>query len=354
MSRARDLGIPLDGTPGPLNAITDVAGVEVGFCTLVEGASVRTGVTAVHPRGRAGAGDPCAAGVHLQNGNGEMTGLAWIAETGTCAGPVCLTNTHAVGVAHAGVVRWTVREHPRVAGAWLLPVVSETWDGYLNDINGAHVREAHVLEALAAARGGPVAEGAVGGGTGMCCYDLKGGTGTASRRVDGWTVGVLLQANFGDRDELTVAGRRVGPALPVDNPMAAWAAAPPGAGSVVAIVACDAPLLPHQCAALARRVTAGLARTGTSGSHFSGDLFLALSTANPGAFAPAHVSLHGGGPPSSLAFLPWASLDPLFEAVVQATEEAVLNALVAGQDMTGHRGHGVPGLPVDALVRLLA
>ena len=202
LPRARALGIPLAGEPGPANAITDVPGVELGYATLIEGDAVRTGVTAIHPRGRAGAGDPWVAGVHVQNGNGEMTGLAWIGEAGSAAGPICLTNTHAVGIAHAGIVRWTVRAHPGLADAWLLPVASETWDGYLNDINGGHVTEAVVVAALDAARGGPVEEGSVGGGTGMNCYDFKGGSGTASRRVGEHTVGVFVQANFGDREEL--------------------------------------------------------------------------------------------------------------------------------------------------------
>jgi D-aminopeptidase len=352
LPRARALGIRLGGRPGPANAITDVPGVEVGYATLIEGEGVRTGVTAIHPRGRAGAADSCAAGFHNQNGNGEMTGLAWIAESGTAGGPICLTNTHAVGVAHAGIVRWMVREHPRAAEQWLLPIASETWDGYLNDINGAHVTEEVVVRALETAGAGPVDEGSVGGGTGMNCYEFKGGSGTASRVVGEYTVGVFLQANFGDRRELTVAGVPVGEALADDNPMADAFSQPPGSGSVVAIVATDAPLLPHQCAALARRVTLGIARTGTTGSHYSGDLFLALSTANPGAFTLGFDGAFADGL-DELRFLPWGRLDPLFEAVVQATEEAVLNALVANADMTGFRGHRTPALPRERLVALL-
>jgi L-aminopeptidase/D-esterase-like protein len=347
--RARALGIPLAGTPGADNAITDVPGVTVGYTTLIEGTDVRTGVTAIHPR--ADPGDPCAAGFHSLNGNGEMTGLAWIAETGLQSGPICLTNTHAVGIAHAGVVRWMVEHHPRVAEAWLLPVVSETWDGYLNDINGAHVKEAHVLHALDGAAPGPIEEGSVGGGTGMCCYEFKGGTGTASRAVGDHTLGVLVQANFGSRSELTIAGVRLGDELKDDNPLGDWVPGAcreggPVAGSIVAIVATDAPLLPHQCAALARRVTLGIARTGTTGSHFSGDLFLALSTGNPGAFAGQDLVTRADGQ-RELRFLPWHALDPYFEAVVQATEEAILNALAANEDMTGYRGHRVPALPRD-------
>jgi D-aminopeptidase len=344
--RARALGVAPAGRPGRCNAITDVPGLELGYATLIAGESVRTGVTAIHPRGRGGAADPCAAGFHSQNGNGEMTGLAWLAESGTVAGPICLTNTHAVGIAHTSIVRWMVREHPRAAEAWLLPVASETWDGYLNDINGAHVTEATVLAALDAAAGGPVEEGSVGGGTGMCCYGFKGGSGTASREVGDYTVGVFLQANFGARRELTVAGVPVGEALADDDPLGDAFGPPPGAGSVVAIVATDAPLLPHQCAALARRVTLGIARTGTTGSHFSGDLFLALSTGNPGAFA-------AGDGLAALDFVPWGHVNQLFEAVVQATEEAVLDALVANEEMIGFRGRRVPALPRERLVALL-
>jgi D-aminopeptidase len=351
--RARALGIPLAGRPGPWNAITDVPGVEVGYVTLIEGDAVRTGVTAIHPRGPAGTGDPVAAGFHAQNGNGEMTGVSWINESGTFNGPVAITNTHAVGVAHAGIIAWTVRHHPEVAEAWLLPVAAETWDGYLNDINGHHVTEETVVAAIEAARSGPVEEGSVGGGTGMNCYQFKGGSGTASRLVAhlgrDYVVGVFVQANFGARRELVLAGVPLGAELADDNPMLDFRLAPPGAGSVIAVVATDAPLFPHQCQALARRVTAGLARTGTSGSHFSGDLFLAFSTANPGAFRPGDDQAL-----SRLSFVPWGSLDPFYEAVVQATEEAVVNALVANEDMTGRDGHRTPALPRDRVAGLLA
>jgi D-aminopeptidase len=354
--RARSLAIPLPGRPGRWNAITDVPGLELGYATLIEGEGVRTGVTAIHPRGRARPGDPCAAGFHSQNGNGEMTGLAWIAESGTMAGPICLTNTHAVGIAHAGIVRWTARHHPELAEAWLLPVASETWDGYLNDINGGHVTEATVGAALDAAAGGPIEEGSVGGGTGMCSYEFKGGSGSASRLVEHagetYAVGVFVQANFGARGELTIAGVGVGDALAEDNPMAEAFAHPPGAGSVVAVVATDAPLLPHQCAALARRVTLGLARTGTAGSHFSGDLFLGLSTGNPGAISPGFFGA-GADRLDALRFVPWGRMDPFLEAVVQATEEAVLNALVANEAMTGHRGHRVPALPRERVAAMI-
>jgi D-aminopeptidase len=335
-----------------------VPGVEVGYATLIDGDAVRTGVTAIHPRGRAEPGDPCAAGFHSFNGNGEMTGVAWIEESGTTAGPIAITNTHAVGVAHAAIVRWTVAHHPALAAAWLLPVAAETWDGYLNDINGGHVTEAVGVRALEAARAGPVEEGSVGGGTGMCCYQFKGGTGTASRVVaygdDAFTVGVLVQANFGAREELTIAGVAMGEALADDNPMAAHFAG--GAGSVIAVVATDAPLLPGQCKALARRVPVGLARTGTSGSHFSGDLFLAFSTANPGAFRPGSQTIYGRGDGSydTLRFIPWGFLDGLYAAVAGATEEAVLNALTANEEMVGVDGHRVPALPRERVAQLLS
>ena len=355
--RARALGLLFAGRPGRWNAITDVPGVEVGYVTLIEGDRVRTGVTAIHPRGPAGTGDPVAAGFHSQNGNGEMTGVSWINESGTFTGPVAITNTHAVGVAHAGIVAWTIAHHPEVAEMWLLPVAAETWDGYLNDINGHHVTEDTVIAALDATSAGPVEEGSVGGGTGMNCYQFKGGSGTASRLVPfaarEYTVGVFVQANFGRRPELVLAGIPLGEDLAADNPMADYAAqsqaaAPPGAGSVIALVATDAPLFPHQCQAVARRVTSGLARTGTSGSHFSGDLFLAFSTANPGAFAPDRAAL------SRIDFIGWEHLDPFFEAVVQATEEAVVNALVANEDMTGRDGHRTPALPRDRVVEILS
>jgi L-aminopeptidase/D-esterase-like protein len=357
--RARALGIPFPGRPGAWNAVTDVPGVEVGYATLIEGDSVRTGVTAIHPRGRENPGDPCAAGYHSQNGNGEMTGVSWINESGTMSGPICVTNTHAVGVAHGSIVRWTAIHHPGVAEAWLLPVSAETWDGYLNDINAGHVTEAVGVRALESAQAGPVEEGSVGGGTGMNCYEYKGGSGTASRLIEyggtAYTVGVFLQANFGARAELTIAGVPLGGALADDNPMALAFSAPPGAGSCIGLVLTDAPLLPDQCRAFARRVTLGLARTGTTGSHFSGDLFLAVSTANPGAITPGSSTLFGVGEGrlDELRFIPWGFLDPFYAAVVQATEEAVANALVANEEMVGYRGHRTPALPRDRVVELL-
>ena len=347
--RARALGIPFGGTPGQWNAITDVPGVEVGYQTIISGDSVRTGVTGIHPRGRAGALDPVAAGFFSQNGNGEMTGASWVEESGTCSLPIAITNTHAVGIAHAGIIAWAVRSFPELGDDWSLPVAGETWDGYLNDINGHRITEQDCIDALDRAASGRLAEGSVGGGTGMICYGFKGGNGTASRLVSHagtqYTVGVFVQANFGSREELVLAGRPLGQLLPDDDPVGEDASVPPGAGSVIAIVITDAPLLPHQCKALARRVTLGLARTGTTGSHSSGDLFLACSTANPGGFSP-----YSPAQPRSydqLAFVPWDAVNPFFTAVVQGVEEAVANALCAGEEMTGRAGHRVPGLPRD-------
>jgi len=353
--RARSLGIPFAGTPGPWNAITDVPGVQVGYVTLIEGDSVRTGVTAIHPRGPDGATDPVAAGYFSQNGNGEMTGLPWIAESGTFCLPIAITTTHAVGIAHAGIVAWTAGHCPERGDAWSLPVAAETWDGYLNDTSGHHVTEAAVIAALEAAQSGPIEEGSVGGGTGMNCYQFKGGNGTASRTVPyrstTYTVGVFLQANFGERWELTLGGLPLGELLTEDNPMPGRSSQPPGAGSVIAIVATDAPLLPHQCAAMARRVTLGLARTGTTGSHYSGDLFLAFSTGNPGA-----VSLHRRQAEEhaydQLTFIPWGAMNPFLTAVVHGVEEAVANALVANEEMTGRDGHRSPALPRDQVADL--
>jgi D-aminopeptidase len=363
--RARALGIPFAGRPGRWNAITDVPGVEVGYVTLIEGTGVRTGVTAIHPRGKANPSDPVAAGYHSLNGNGEMTGVSWIEESGTCQGPIAITNTHAVGVAHAGIIAWMNQYHPDLTDVWLLPVAAETWDGYLNDINGHHVNEDTVVEALQAASGNQPDEGSVGGGTGMNCYGFKGGNGTASRLVDydgtTYTVGVLLQANFGRRPDLTLGNVYLGEDLADDNPMQGFRAAPPGAGSVIAIVVTDAPLFPSQCKALARRVTLGLARTGTTGGHSSGDIFLAVSTGNEGAFSPksqkSPTTPRNGGDRLAyghLDFIPWDAIDPFFAAVVQATEESVANALIANEDMNGRDGHRTPALPRHRLAEILS
>lgn len=364
MTRARPFGLPLPGTPGPHNAITDVPGVEVGYTTLIEGdgplragrGPVRTGVTALLPRGRSGAAMPCAAGTYTLNGNGEMTGSHWIAETGALTMPVLITNTHAVGACHRGAIEWSLRTRPDDAREWMLPVVAETWDGYLNDIDGDHVRPAHAVAAIDAARGGPVAEGSVGGGTGMNCYGFKGGSGTASRVVgygsDSYTVAAFVQANFGSRRELTVCGVPVGASMTDDDPMAEtdWLGLA-GAGSVIAVIGTDAPLLPGQCTALARRVPLGLARTGTVGHHSSGDIFLAFSTANEGALTSGFPVGEPGY--EHLRFVPWNRIDPFYEAVVESVEEAVLNVLLAAETMVGRDGHRSPALPHDRLKALL-
>jgi D-aminopeptidase len=359
-TRARDLGIPLDGTPGPHNAITDVPGVTVGYSTLNPGdGTACTGVTAILPRGSDGVGTPCAAATYSLNGNGEMTGRAWIEESGQFNTPVLITNSHAVGACHTGVDQWIHRHHPEVSAQWMLPVVAETWDGYLNEINGGQVTPEHAIAALDGAAGGPVAEGSVGGGTGMNCYAFKGGSGTASRIVTAagrdYTVGVFLQANFGSRKELRVAGLPVGRDSLAPNPMGetSWfaddqrrAKVPGGAGSVIVVVATDAPLLPTQLKAVARRVPLGMARTGTAGGHFSGDIFLAFSTANAGSLRSAlAVDSAEEGVLDSMNFLPWGQVDAVFTATVEAVEEAVLNALVNNRDMTGRNGHFSPALP---------
>ena len=354
-TRARDLGISFDGIPGAFNAITDVPGVEVGFTTLVDGDgehAVRTGVTAVLPRGKVGVGDPCHAGMYSMNGNGELTGSHWIAETGLLHLPIGITNSHAVGPVHRGIIDWVVENHPAVAREWLLPTVGETFDGDLNDINGRHVTPEHAVAALDAARGGPVTEGNVGGGTGMNCYAFKAGTGTASRLVTygdrAYTLGVLMQANFGDREELTVRGVPLGRMNPDGNPFAEQAAAP-GHGSVIVIVATDAPLLPQQCEALARRVPLGLARTGTTGSHFSGDIFLAFSTGNAGALQVGWETRPTAGTLLSSEHLPWAHIDALYAATVHAVEEATVNALTAAETMIGRNGFRSPAITHEAL-----
>ncbi|MGW9167156.1 DmpA family aminopeptidase [Agromyces sp. NPDC055658] len=364
--RARDLGIPFDGEPGRWNAITDVPGLEVGYATIVADDPVvaRTGVTAILPRGKGAPGVPCAAGVAVLNGNGELTGRSWIEEAGQFQTPVAITNSHAVGAVHRGIDRWLAEHDPVTAAQWMLPVVGETWDGYLNSINADTVTPGHAIEALDASATGPIEEGSVGGGTGMNCYGFKGGTGTASRIVRSgersWTVGVLLQANFGSRRELRVAGRPLGRDSKAPNPLEStdWferdtgtagasvpARAVAGAGSVIVVVATDAPMLPDQCRALARRVPLGLARTGTTGSHFSGDIFLAFSTANEGALASRMG--HGEVRVEQLEHVAWGSIDPFYEAVVEATEEAVLNALVAARDTVGREGHVSYALPHD-------
>ncbi len=347
--RARDLGIPLEGTPGPLNAITDVKGVAVGHTTLIAGAGklkvgvgpVRTGVTAILPRGLKST-DPVFAGWFSLNGNGEMTGTTWIEESGFLEGPVVLTNTSSVGTARDAVVKWW-SARGKTQQPWVLPVVAETFDGYLNDINGFHVKEKHVFDALDKAKDGPVLEGNVGGGTGMTCFEFAGGIGTSSRKLDkkagAYTVGLLVQANFGLRGQLRVAG------VPVGKEIKEHAYRSQETGSIIIVIATDAPLLPHQCKRLARRASLGLARTGSVSGNGSGDIFLAFSTANPGAAKPDGVA--------QLAMLPNDRMNALFDATVQATEEAILNALVAARTMIGRDEHKVIALPHDRLKEVM-
>src|SRR5213592_1589167 len=357
--RARDLGIPFEGTPGKFNAITDVPGVEVGYTTLISGdgklevgkGPVRTGVTAIIPRGHASLNDPVYAGFFSLNGNGEMTGTAWVDESGFLEGPIVITNTHSVGVARDAVIAWRIKHGaPDTTGYWWsLPVVAETWDGWLNDINGFHVKPEDVFHALDTAHGGAIEEGSVGGGTGMICYEFKGGSGTASRKIDirvskdgpsrSFVVGVFLQANFGRRPQLMIAGIPVGKEIPGE-------VYKQESGSCIAVVATDAPLLPNQLKRLARRVSLGLARTGTISSNGSGDLFIAFSTANADVASPDQIT-------HDVKTIPNDLMDPLFAGVVQATEEAVVNALIDNHSMTGRDNHRAEALPHDRLRELL-
>lgn len=347
--RARDLGIPLDGTTGPFNAITDVAAVEVGHTTLISGdgalqvgvGPIRSGVTAVFPRGRQSS-DPAFAGWFALNGNGEMTGTTWIEESGFLEGPVMITNTHSVGTVRDAVIAWQVRNNKGFQ-PWSLPVVAETWDGFLNDANGFHVKPEHAVQALESARSGPVAEGNVGGGTGMICYQFKGGIGTSSRKSGDYTVGVLVQANFGLRRQLRVAGVPVGVEITEDIPIASLETdfRSGDAGSIIIVIATDAPLLSHQLKRLARRAGLGVARTGGIAGNGSGDIFIAFSTANPGVARPGGLA--------QLTMLPNDQITPLFEATVQATEEAIFNALVAAETMTGVDSHRVIAIPHERL-----
>ena len=356
--RARDLGIPFDGTPGPNNAITDVQGVEVGYTTLISGSGklkvgegpVRTGVTAVLPRGKRVFGDPVFAGWYSLNGNGEMTGTTWVEESGFLEGPVMITNTHSVGVVRDAVIDWRIHHGgPDSTGYWWsLPVVAETYDGALNDINGFHVKPEHVFNAIDTASGGAITEGNIGGGTGMICHEFKCGIGTSSRRVtvgsQAYTVGVLVQANYGVRDTLRIAGVPVGQQLREHR---VWTDQALGGdtGSIIIVVATDAPLLPHQMKRIAKRAALGLARNGSYAGNGSGDLFVAFSTANADAVRDQALN--------AATFVGNDSIDPLFLGTVEATEEAIVNALIAARDMTGQGGHYAIAIPQDALRALL-
>jgi L-aminopeptidase/D-esterase-like protein len=357
--RARDLGVPFDGTPGPFNAITDVSGVAVGHKTLISGEGrlqigkgpIRTGVTAILPRGKDSMSNPVFAGWWSLNGNGEMTGTTWVEESGFLEGPVMITNTHSVGVVRDAVIQWRVAHgQPDPTGYWWsLPVVAETWDGWLNDINGFHVKPEHAFHAIDSAKSGAVEEGNVGGGTGMICSGYKGGIGTASRALStkdgGYTVGVLVQCNYGSRMNLRIAGIPVGREIPSEDP---YAFMPPDIaerGSIIVVVATDAPLVAHQLKRLARRVSLGLGRNGSISGNGSGDIFIAFSTANSGAAATDHVV--------DLKMLPNDMIEPVFAATVQASEEAIINAMVAAETMTGIENHKVSALPHDQLRAVL-
>ena len=340
--RARGIGLAFAGTTGPNNAITDVPGVSVGYETLIEGDSIRTGVTAILPRPKQDLATSVFAGCHSLNGNGELTGSHWIEEAGCCNGPITITNTHSLGTCRDASIQWMV-EHLGVSG-WALPVAGETYDGALNDINGFHIKPQHVFAAIDQARGGPIEEGSVGGGTGMICYGFKGGSGTASRVLTvantAVTLGIFVQANFGLTSQLTIAGVPVGRHLAKTHE-------DPERGSIIAVVATDAPLLPHQLKRLTRRVGLGMGRSGAISGHGSGDLFLAFSTANEMAHQNTDQL-------SSTQFIPDAQLDPLFEAVIQAVDEAILNAMVANETMTGFKGARVAALPIEAVLELMA
>ena len=356
--RARDLGVPFDGTPGPLNAITDVAGVEVGHSTIISGEGklvvgkgpVRTGVTAILPRGKE-INDPVFAGWFALNGNGEMTGTTWVEESGFLEGPVMITNTHSVGVVRDAVIAWRIKKGPADESGywWSLPVVGETYDGYLNDVNGQHVRPEHAFEALNSAHGGPVTEGNVGGGTGMVCHEFKAGIGTASRKIETktgvYTVGVLVQCNYGLRGQLRIAGVPVGKEIPDGTIRSQAEGADAEMGSIIIVVATDAPLVAHQLKRLARRAALGLARVGSVSGNGAGDIFIAFSTANPGAWKTTGVR--------TIEMLPNDRMGSVFEATVQATEEAIINSMIAAETMTGADNHTVIALPHERLREVL-
>ena len=353
-TRARALGIPFNGTPGKNNAITDVAGVEVGYCTLIAGEGklevgkgpVRTGVTAIIPRGRANAGGAVWAGQTALNGNGELSGSWWVEEVGHCDGPITITNTHSCGVARDATIEWLYQNTAKYGDgpSWGLPVAGETYDGWLNDINGFHVKKEHVFEAISGARSGPLEEGSVGGGTGMMLYGHKGGSGTASRVIDyegrTITLGAFVQANFGLRSQLTIAGIPMAQHLPGSDPYNS------DTGSIIAVVGTDAPLVSHQLKRLARRISLGVGRGGSISGHGSGDIFMAFTTANEKALA-SHDAI------VPLEIMPDHRMDPLFEAVIQAVDEAIMNVLAVSEPMTGIDGHHAEGLDRERLVATL-
>ena len=355
--RARDLGVPFDGTPGANNAITDVKGVEVGYTTLISGEgekAVRTGVTAILPQGKSFAGRLFAAW-HALNGNGEMTGTTWIEESGGLGSPILITNTHSVGIVRDAVIEWGNKKFTGggYSGDFSLPVVAETWDGFLNDINGFHVKKEHVFQALDSAKSGPISEGNVGGGTGMASHGFKAGTGTSSRvlsaNAGGYTVGVLVQANYGARQLFNVAGVPVGREI-TDLQMqinrttssTMQSKQTEGAGSIIVVLATDAPLLPHQLKRIAQRISLGIGKVGGRGENPSGDIFIAFSTANSAEFGKNEGV-------ANIQMLPNDRINQIFYATVAATEEAILNAMVAAETMTGYKGNTIHALPHDRL-----
>ena len=359
--RARDLGIPFNGSPGKYNSITDVEGILVGHETIIEGdgnlivgkGPIRTGITSILPRGMNY--DPVFAGWYSLNGNGEMTGTTWVEESGFLEGPIMITNTHSVGVVRDAVIEWSYKNkfYKTLYNIkdlfWTLPVVAETYDGSLNDINGFHVKKEHAFNALNNARGGMISEGNVGGGTGMICHGFKGGIGTSSRNIalkeKEYTLGVLVQANYGNRKELTIAGVPVGKEIENLLPKITFGEKQEGLGSIIVIVATDAPLLPNQLKRLARRVPIGISRVGGFGSNGSGDIFITFSTANPGAFNREEIR--------NINFLPNDLMNPFLNATAQATEEAIINALISAETMTGINNNTVYKLPHDRLKDML-
>jgi D-aminopeptidase len=379
--RARDHGIVLGRLqPGPFNAITDIPGVRVGHTTLIRGdgprvvgeGPVRTGVTVVIPHDGDTFLEPIFAGCHRLNGNGELTGLEWVRESGLLTSPIAITNTHSVGVVHDALLVHAVRAHGPHADFWSLPVVGETYDGVLNDINGFHVKPEHVDAAIAAAAGGPVGEGSVGGGTGMICHEFKGGIGTASRVVPpdsgGFTIGALVQANYGSRELLRIDGVPVGETIPTSEVPSPWDAAealakargtrgaslPPGSGSIIVVLGTDAPLLPHQCKRLAQRAGLGIARMGGIASTGSGDIFIAFATGNRGLPGPETTPRPSTPAVIDVRMLDDARITPLFQAAVEAVEEAIVNALLAAGTMTGADGITAHGLDGDRVVEIMA
>jgi D-aminopeptidase len=348
--KARELGLAIGtASAGPLNAVTDVAGVRVGHMTLVEGDAVRTGVTVIFPHDGDPGSEPVFAGCHRLNGNGELTGLEWVRDSGLLTTPIGLTNTHSVGVVRDALIAWAIDRGLMAEDAWSLPVVGETWDGTLNDINGLHVKAEHVFAAIDLASSGPVAEGNVGSGTGMICHGFKGGIGTSSRGVGaedgGYTVGVLVQANHGARERLQIEGVPVGRQIPDERIPVAGVRASPGGGSIIIVVATDAPLLPHQLDRLAQRAGLGVGRLGGAGENGSGDIFIAFSTANRG------LSGEGAKPVTMLGN---DSIDPLFYATIEATEEAILNSMLQAETMTGKGGATAYRLDPELLLEVVS